>query len=263
MPGGCAAPRCSPTPPWRPGHSASGPRPPPRTAAPSSVSGWRQADDLGQYVGTVLVEEGHGDAVGRHVAWAAPVRIPACPRRGRPGAERAGTESGTRPSVPAAPRADLPSGQRARQGRGPAGARSGHSGRSRPVRTPGPPARRPTLRPPFRARSRVGDPHVVEEDLVEVVGPDHVGDRTHLDRRVGHGHQEDRQALLLLLTLGRAGEEEAPLGHRGVGRPDLLAGDEPPLTVAAGCRLHGSQVGPRIGFAEPLAPDHLAPGDRR
>ena len=63
----------------------------------------------------------------------------------------------------------------------------------------------------------LGDPQVVEEHLVEVVRAHHAADRPHLDRRIIHRHQEDRQALLLLLALwrcGRAGSTTAPWWRR-------------------------------------------------
>src|SRR5690606_23927758 len=59
------------------------------------------------------------------------------------------------------------------------------------------------------------------------------------------------------------GEQEATLGHRGVGRPHLLARDEPAAVGPnrAGPKCGEVRAGPRL--AEPLAPDHLTPGDRR
>ena len=109
----------------------------------------------------------------------------------------------------------------------------------------------------------LGDPHVVEEDLVEVVRAEHARDRPHLDAGSVHRHQEDGDALLLLLAPRRAGEQEAPLRHGGVGRPDLLAADAPPVAVPPGGRLQRRQVGSGVGLAEPLAPDHLTGGDGR
>ncbi len=113
----------------------------------------------------------------------------------------------------------------------------------------------------------LGDPQVVEEHLVEVVRTHHAADGPHLDRRIIHRHKEDRQALLLfllhLLPLGGAGEQEAPLRHGGVGRPDLLTADQPAVAVAPRGRAQRREVGTRLRFGEALTPDHLAARDRR
>ena len=59
-----------------------------------------------------------------------------------------------------------------------------------------------------------------------------------------------------------AGEQEAPVGHRGVRRPDLLAVDPPPVTVGDGRRLQRRQIRSRVRLGEPLTPDHRARRDR-
>ena len=83
----------------------------------------------------------------------------------------------------------------------------------------------------------------------------------HLDPWARHRHEENREALVLLLMSGRACQQEAPLRHGGVGRPDLLTVHEPPIAVAARGRLHGREIGSGVGLAEALAPDHVAPRD--
>ncbi len=79
----------------------------------------------------------------------------------------------------------------------------------------------------------------------------------------GHRHQEDRESLLLSLPLRCPGQEKTPLRHGGVRGPDLLAGDEPSVTIAPGRGLQRRQIRPRIRLAEALAPDGLAAGDGR
>jgi hypothetical protein len=61
------------------------------------------------------------------------------------------------------------------------------------------------------------------------------------------------------------GEEQAPLGVVGPAGPHLAAGDDPAIASGFG---HGTgrqpgQVRPGVGLGEQLAPDLLAPGDRR
>jgi hypothetical protein len=107
----------------------------------------------------------------------------------------------------------------------------------------------------------VGGAHLVEEDLVQVVRPHHRADRSDLDAGTVHGHQEDGEALLLALLPRGPGQQEAPLGHGGVGGPDLLAGDPPAGAVSHRGRPEGGQVRAGVGLAEALAPDDLAGGD--
>ena len=69
-----------------------------------------------------------------------------------------------------------------------------------------------------------GDPHVGEEDLVELGPPGHGAEGPHLDPRRGHGHQQVGQAGVPgAVRLGPAEEHHV----RVVGRagPDLLAVD--------------------------------------
>ena len=109
----------------------------------------------------------------------------------------------------------------------------------------------------------LGDPQVVEEHLVEVVRAHHAADGSDLDRRIIHRHKEDRQALLLLLPLVGAREQKAPLRHGRVGRPDLLAADQPAVAVRSRGRPQGREVGARLRLGEALAPDHFATRDGR
>ena len=55
-----------------------------------------------------------------------------------------------------------------------------------------------------------------------------------------------------------AGEQEAVVGELGLGGPHLLPVDHPLVPVEHRTGLQGGQVRPGVGFAEPLAPPHLA-----
>jgi hypothetical protein len=103
--------------------------------------------------------------------------------------------------------------------------------------------------------SVVAHPYVVEEDLVEVLLAHHRLDRDHGDPRTVHGHQEDRDSVVLLVLLGRPGGEEAPVRQARIGRPDLLAVEHPFIAVAPRGELQRTEVGARLGLTEPLAPD--------
>ena len=94
-------------------------------------------------------------------------------------------------------------------------------------------------------------------------GPDHAGDRAHLDGGIGHGHQEHRETVLLPAGPGGPREEEAPLGDGRVRGPDLLARHPPAIAIADGGRPQRGEVRAGIRLAEALAPDHLAPRDGR
>ena len=96
-----------------------------------------------------------------------------------------------------------------------------------------------------------------------MVGTEHAGDGPHLDAGRRHRDEEDGDAVLLALTLRRASQEEAPLRHGRIGRPDLLARGAPTVAIALGRRLQRRKIGARVRLAEALAPDDLAARDRR
>ena len=84
----------------------------------------------------------------------------------------------------------------------------------------------------------------------------------HRDAGRVHGDDEHRDALMALARADPR-RQHAPLGHAGVGGPDLLAGDAVAVAVLDGAGAERGQVGARLGFAEALAPDHVAGGDGR
>ena len=79
----------------------------------------------------------------------------------------------------------------------------------------------------------VGDPDVVEVDLVGALvahGPDGLDG----DAGVVHGHEEERDAVVLgRLGIG-AGPHPVPVGEVGRGGPGLLPVEQPPVAVAGG-----------------------------
>ena len=173
--------------------------------------------DLHQHLRAVLVEFGDGDPVRRGVAG---LDLALALQRHHPVGEQPGAAGSARASAPsgtAAPRAGRPTPRPEPTGRRAAAARTVRSGRCRPARTTSTSC---TIDQPVVDRTEhvgLGDPQVVEEHLVEVVRPHHAADRAHLDRRIRHRHQEDRETLLLLARpwrYGRAGSTTAPSWRR-------------------------------------------------
>jgi hypothetical protein len=105
---------------------------------------------------------------------------------------------------------------------------------------------------------RVGNPHVGEEDLVELGLARDLAQRPHLDARVRHVAHEVRDALVLGDVRVRAGDQDRPARVVGVGRPHLLAGDDPVVAVPHRAGAQARQVGAGTGLAEQLAPDLFA-----
>ena len=85
--------------------------------------------------------------------------------------------------------------------------------------------------------------------------------RADLDAGRVHGHDEPGDAAVALLA--RADQQLAEVGHLGVGRPDLRAGDDVVVAVAHRPGAQGGQVAAGVGLAEALAPHLLAAQDRR
>ena len=108
----------------------------------------------------------------------------------------------------------------------------------------------------------VGDPRLLDEDLVELALAGDLDQRLGLDPVLLHVHQEVGEALVLGGVGVGAGDEHAPLGVLGEGGPDLLAGDDPFVAVLDRARLQRGEVGARLRLGEALAPDLLAGEDR-
>ena len=81
--------------------------------------------------------------------------------------------------------------------------------------------------------------------------------------RLVHRHGEGGDALVLRHVVVGAGQHEAPVGHVGVARPDLVAGDDVLVAVAVGPGAERREVGAGVGFAEALAPALAAVDDPR
>ena len=105
--------------------------------------------------------------------------------------------------------------------------------------------------------SRVGHPHVGEEDLVELGLPGDLEERSHLDAERLHVDEERRHPLVLGEVGVRARHNEAERGDVRQGGPDLLPVQQPLLAVALGAGGQPGDVGSRAGLAEELAPDLL------
>ncbi len=113
-------------------------------------------------------------------------------------------------------------------------------------------------------QTRARHDHVVEEDLIEFVGPGQRVDRSHGDPWRGHVDHEHGDAAVLRGVRVGADEQQTPVGWRvGVARPQLPAIDDEVVAPIRGTGLQRREIGPSIGLGEPLAPDHLAPRHRR
>ncbi len=117
----------------------------------------------------------------------------------------------------------------------------------------------PSPTSPTHVRGR--DAHVVEEDLVEVVGPAGLAQRAHVDAGRTHVDDEVRDAPVLRGVEVGAGEQDGPVGRPGAGVPHLLAVDHPLVAVAHGAGAQRREVGAGAGLAVELAPDLLAADD--
>jgi hypothetical protein len=103
----------------------------------------------------------------------------------------------------------------------------------------------------------VGDPHVGEEDLVELGLACDLPQRPHLDARRGHVAHEVRHAAVRGHVGIGAGDQDGPPRLVRDGRPHLLPGHDPVVAVPYGAGAEGGQVGAGTGLAEQLAPDLL------
>ena len=104
----------------------------------------------------------------------------------------------------------------------------------------------------------VGDPHLVEEDLVEARAAGHLTQRPHLDAGRLHVDDEPGEPLVLGQVGVGAGDDLADVGVLRAGGPHLLAGDHPLVAVALGLGLQAGQVAAGAGLAEQLAADDVA-----
>ena len=108
----------------------------------------------------------------------------------------------------------------------------------------------------------VGDEHVVEEDLVEVIGAGHLPQRSHVDARVVHVEREAGQPGVARLRGIGPRDEKREVTAAGTGGPHLLAGDRPPAVNRRRRRPGAREVRPRARFGEQLAPPLLTAQDR-
>ena len=101
------------------------------------------------------------------------------------------------------------------------------------------------------------DPHVREEDLVEMHAAVDLMDRTYLDSVGVHRYHEHRDSCVLGHVRVGAGDDHAVFAHMRQRRPDLLAVHDPFVAIALSPRLEAGDVGPRARLGEHLAPHVL------
>jgi len=104
----------------------------------------------------------------------------------------------------------------------------------------------------------VGDDGVVEEDLAELAATGQLADPAHLDARLLQVDDEVADALVGRSLGVGAGEQEAAVGVVGPRRPDLLAVEDPAVSVLDRTGREAGQVAAGVGLAEALRPDLLA-----
>ena len=106
-------------------------------------------------------------------------------------------------------------------------------------------------------------PRAVEEHFTELGRAREIADRSYLDAGLVHRYQEQRQATVFRRVGIAATQHVDPVGVLAERRPDLLAVDDPMVAVEARPGAYVGQVGAGVGFAEPLAPDHVGGEDLR
>ena len=109
----------------------------------------------------------------------------------------------------------------------------------------------------------IGHAHVVEEDLVEARAAGHLPQRTHLDAGRLHVDDEAGEALVLGQVGIGAGDDLADVAVVRAGRPHLLTGDHPLVTVADCSGLQAGQVAAGTRLAEQLAGHDVGAVHRR
>ena len=106
-------------------------------------------------------------------------------------------------------------------------------------------------------------PHLVEEELRELRGPEHGLQRPYLDAGQVHRQHQPGDAVVLLHVGVGAHEQLAEVADLTERAPDLLTGHHVVIAVADGPRAERSEVGAGLGLREALAPDLLAAKDLR
>src|SRR5690606_7685673 len=104
----------------------------------------------------------------------------------------------------------------------------------------------------------VGHEDVVEEDLAEAGLTGDLHQRAHLEAGAAHVDQEVADAFVLGRVLVGTGQAQAPVGAIAQRGPHLLAAQLPAALHPGGGGAQRGEIRARLGFAEQLAPDHLA-----
>src|SRR6266567_296582 len=114
------------------------------------------------------------------------------------------------------------------------------------------------------ARARLADEVAIldhragEEDLAELPASGHLFDAPHLDARLVHVDEKERDALVRLgLTIGPC-KQKALVGIVRAARPRLLAIQNPLPVTSLGASAQAGQVAACVWLAEALAEDQLA-----
>src|SRR5581483_735509 len=100
-------------------------------------------------------------------------------------------------------------------------------------------------------------PDVLEEDLVEVSVARHLAEGTDVETRRLHVDQEVADPVVLRLIRLGADEREHPVRLPRTRCPDLLAVDDPGVTLEDGARAERREVAAGAGLAVPLTPADL------
>ena len=115
--------------------------------------------------------------------------------------------------------------------------------------------------------ARASDDHVGrgarlgEEGLVELAAAGDLTNGSHLDTGLIHRHEKERETLVALRTGFATRHHETPVAHVGERGPDLLAVDDPLVTLESGLGLHVGEIGSGVRFAVSLAPPFVAAQD--
>ena len=110
---------------------------------------------------------------------------------------------------------------------------------------------------------RIGDPCLLDEQLVELRLAGDLTQRADLDVVLLHVHQEVAETLVLRRLGVGPRDEHAPLRVLGAARPHLLTGDDPLIAALDRARLQRREVRAGLRLREALTPDLIAGDDRR
>ena len=109
--------------------------------------------------------------------------------------------------------------------------------------------------PSFTHNLILGYTNIGKKNLVEIRIFGHINERTNLNARGVHFKQQERDSLMLGGVGLCSNQAEDPIGQVSRAGPDLLAIDNPLVTVKLSLGSQAGQVTARSGFGISLAPD--------